>query len=140
MPAGDNRFLCPHCQQKLACEDGYAGWQIQCPACQRPVTVPLPILPVAASPPPRPASDVRQESGSRRTVRWLKRSLGVLACAAVGACVTAGFSYGFCSLGIKGLGGFVRIRLSGHNEYEGIIFGVVVFLMLLKVMVESQTD
>lgn len=42
-PATENRFLCPHCRQKLACEDGYTGWQIQCPACQGPVIVPLPI-------------------------------------------------------------------------------------------------
>lgn len=41
MSRPEHRFLCPHCRQKLACEDGYAGWQIQCPACNGSVIVPL---------------------------------------------------------------------------------------------------
>ena len=49
MTPNENRFLCPHCRQKLSCEAGYGGWRIQCPACQGAVIVPL------ALPPPMPA-------------------------------------------------------------------------------------
>lgn len=37
----EQRFLCPHCRQKLSCEDGYGGWSIQCPKCSGGVVVPL---------------------------------------------------------------------------------------------------
>ena len=28
------KFACPHCQQHIACDDGYCGYQIKCPACE----------------------------------------------------------------------------------------------------------
>ena len=64
------KFACPHCQQHIAADAGYAGLQINCPACNgslvvpaalstAPVPVPLPApAPVAASSAPalsRPA-------------------------------------------------------------------------------------
>ena len=36
------KFLCPQCAQKIQCDTGYAGSQINCPACQRPFVVPQP--------------------------------------------------------------------------------------------------
>ena len=87
MNASEIRFLCPHCRQKLACEDGYAGWQIQCPACQGAVIVPLAFkAPPAAGlffgPPPLPSP-----AGSRPALaaapmgKW--RQFGILAGAAI---------------------------------------------------------
>lgn len=61
MNATEMRFLCPHCRQKLACEDGYGGWQIQCPSCHGAVIVPLAtatpaVLAACWGPPPLPAN------------------------------------------------------------------------------------
>ena len=53
--ATEVHFPCPNCRQKLACEPGYGGWRIQCPACQGAVIVPLalpPPLPAVRPPPP----------------------------------------------------------------------------------------
>jgi Domain of Unknown Function (DUF1080) len=36
------KFSCPQCGQKILCDTGYAGLQINCPSCQRPVVVPPP--------------------------------------------------------------------------------------------------
>ena len=33
-PMADIKFSCPHCQQHIQAESGYAGLQINCPACQ----------------------------------------------------------------------------------------------------------
>ena len=43
--ANEIHFPCPNCGQKLACEDGYGGWRIQCPNCQGGVVVPLRSVP-----------------------------------------------------------------------------------------------
>lgn len=40
------RFACPNCGLRLACEDGYGGWRIQCPQCNGGVVVPLRSVPV----------------------------------------------------------------------------------------------
>lgn len=72
-PAIENRFLCPHCRQKLACEDGYTGWQIQCPACQGAVIVPQPI------PPPPPVTRASAAAALTPAERW--RRVGILAVA-----------------------------------------------------------
>ena len=34
------KFACPHCQQHIACDEGYCGYQIQCPACAGGLIVP----------------------------------------------------------------------------------------------------
>ena len=48
MPTSANevRFPCPNCGLRLACEDGYGGWRIQCPGCNGGVVVPLRDVPV----------------------------------------------------------------------------------------------
>ncbi|MEQ2008872.1 MAG: hypothetical protein ABMA26_18985 [Limisphaerales bacterium] len=49
MPTNANevRFPCPNCGLRLACEDGYGGWRIQCPGCNGGVVVPLRTIPAA---------------------------------------------------------------------------------------------
>jgi hypothetical protein len=34
------KFPCPQCGQQIQCDAGYAGTQINCPACKRPIVVP----------------------------------------------------------------------------------------------------
>jgi hypothetical protein len=34
------KFACPHCQQHIACDEGYCGHPIACPACQGAMVVP----------------------------------------------------------------------------------------------------
>jgi len=34
------KFACPHCHQHIACDEGYCGYQIACPACQGGMIVP----------------------------------------------------------------------------------------------------
>jgi len=34
------KFHCPRCSRQIQCDTGYAGTQINCPACQQPITVP----------------------------------------------------------------------------------------------------
>jgi hypothetical protein len=58
----DIKFACPHCQQHLQAEPGYAGLQIVCPACQRSFTVPGNVVaaaPVAAAAPAYAAAPSR---------------------------------------------------------------------------------
>jgi hypothetical protein len=49
----DIKFACPHCQQHIQAESGYAGLQINCPACHGSLLVPG--TPAAPPPPPPPA-------------------------------------------------------------------------------------
>ena len=41
------KFPCPQCGQQIQCDTGYAGTQINCPACQQPIVVPRLAQPVA---------------------------------------------------------------------------------------------
>jgi len=56
------KFSCPQCGQRIQCDPGYAGAQIECPACKQAIVVPqmsaAPAVsrPPAAPPPPPPAS------------------------------------------------------------------------------------
>src|SRR5450432_2544855 len=43
------KFACPQCGQNIQCGTGYAGMQINCPTCQKPIVVP-PAPPSAAVP------------------------------------------------------------------------------------------
>jgi len=50
------KFICPHCNQKISCDELWGGHQLQCPSCQREVTVPqneAAPAPVPAAPPVR---------------------------------------------------------------------------------------
>jgi hypothetical protein len=42
------KFSCPRCNQQIQCDTGYAGTQINCPACRQPIDVPRLAQPVAA--------------------------------------------------------------------------------------------
>ena len=48
------KFPCPRCGQNIQCDTGYAGTQINCPACQQAIVVPQ-VADVSA-PPPSPAA------------------------------------------------------------------------------------
>jgi len=57
----DFKFSCPSCQQHIQADHGYAGLQINCPACNAPIIVPgavatppAPVLSAAEAPPPPP--------------------------------------------------------------------------------------
>ena len=44
-------FVCPHCGRHIQCDTGYSGSEINCPACQQPITVPRPTsasIPISA--------------------------------------------------------------------------------------------
>jgi hypothetical protein len=36
----DFKFHCPHCDQKMQCNDKMSGRQIQCPSCNHLITIP----------------------------------------------------------------------------------------------------
>jgi hypothetical protein len=42
------KFPCPHCKQRIQCDAGYVGSQINCPLCQQAIIVP-PVPPPAAA-------------------------------------------------------------------------------------------
>jgi DNA-directed RNA polymerase subunit RPC12/RpoP len=54
-PMPDIKFACPHCQQHIQAEQGYAGMQIACPACKGNLLVPGTPAAPAPAPPPMPA-------------------------------------------------------------------------------------
>jgi len=49
----DLKFACPHCEQHIQADPGYAGLQIACPSCRGDITVPS--TPVALAPVLAPA-------------------------------------------------------------------------------------
>ncbi len=61
------KFSCPHCQQHIQADTGYAGMQLNCPSCNGGFVVPGTPLPApppvpAYAPPPSPPA---QQTGSR---------------------------------------------------------------------------
>jgi hypothetical protein len=61
----DYKFACPSCGQHLMGDASYAGTQITCPGCQRPMTIPTPaqaavaVTATSPSPPQPPPTAVR---------------------------------------------------------------------------------
>jgi hypothetical protein len=49
------KFFCPHCNQKIQCDDAWGAQKIQCPACQGELIVPQAQAAPSAPPPPVPA-------------------------------------------------------------------------------------
>jgi hypothetical protein len=47
----DFRFACPHCAQRLRCDERHAGRQILCPKCQQRLVIPSPSRAAAGAPP-----------------------------------------------------------------------------------------
>lgn len=60
----DLRFSCPHCQQTIEADPGYAGVELACPTCQGRFIVPGGPAPEAVAPPLPPSAPalVRQTS------------------------------------------------------------------------------
>ena len=44
------KFFCPRCGKQIQCDTNYSGSEINCPACQQPITVPPPVSPAAPKP------------------------------------------------------------------------------------------
>ena len=44
------KFFCPRCGKQIQCDTNYCGSEINCPACQQPITVPSPTFPAAPNP------------------------------------------------------------------------------------------
>jgi hypothetical protein len=59
------KFSCPQCGQHIQCDTGYAGMQIDCPICQKPIVVPQP--------------PVREKSRILRNVLFIAAAVLVLA-------------------------------------------------------------
>lgn len=109
-PNPEQRFLCPHCRQKLACEDGYAGWRIQCPSCNGGVVVPLRtllaqpnriVLPPGAlststAPPGQTAKQKPVETFVVRFFQAAGLAFGSLAATAIGVLAVFGLLAGAC--------------------------------------------
>lgn len=36
----DFKFSCPHCEQRIQCDDKFSGKQIQCPGCNHLIVIP----------------------------------------------------------------------------------------------------
>jgi len=49
------KFFCPQCGQHILCDTGYSGQQINCPVCQKLITVPQAPAASMPAPPPPPA-------------------------------------------------------------------------------------
>jgi DNA-directed RNA polymerase subunit RPC12/RpoP len=61
------KFFCPQCGRQIQCDTGYAGTQINCPACQQAIVVPqaaavAPPPPSMAAPVPAPAKSPAQRN------------------------------------------------------------------------------
>lgn len=134
------RFLCPHCRQKLACEDGYGGWLIQCPSCNGGVVVPLRSVPTrmatvklsgAAGPgaasPSRPAAPVNSPPAFiERFIAGAAPVLGGLVAVAVGVLAVFGLLAGAC--------GACALQSSAPSLFVPIdvMLGVVVLLVVFS--------
>ena len=63
------KFFCPRCGQAVQCDTGYCGSQINCPACQQPITVPQ-----ALNPPATPTMQTGNVSAAK-SLKSVKRKM-----------------------------------------------------------------
>jgi hypothetical protein len=66
----DFKFTCPHCGQDIECDELWSGHQIQCPTCQKDITVPAkpdapPHANLAAAKPGQPRLSIGQSRNER---------------------------------------------------------------------------
>jgi DNA-directed RNA polymerase subunit RPC12/RpoP len=60
----DITFKCPNCEQELEVDASGAGSDIECPACSKTITVPVPeftVVPAAGTPPAAAPAPAKQE-------------------------------------------------------------------------------
>ncbi len=79
------KFFCPQCGQQIQCDAGYAGTQINCPACKQPVVVPQ--MPVPGTPAAQPPVPAQAQTG--------RNILGIAAVVIVLAALVAGGWFGY---------------------------------------------
>lgn len=96
------KFACPQCAQNIQCDTGYAGAQINCPTCQKPIVVP----PAPSIPPAAPSRAIRQGAPVLATERspvpnksrGLQNILVIIALVVVLAGIIAGVWYGYSKI------------------------------------------
>jgi hypothetical protein len=73
------KFFCPNCGQQIQCDTGYVGSQINCPACQQPVTVP-PALNLPATPTSQTgnAPVVKSPNRAKRNALFIVATVAIL--------------------------------------------------------------
>jgi hypothetical protein len=76
------KFFCPQCGKQIQCDTGYAGTQINCPACNRPIVAPQ--TPGSGAPAAQPPVPAQARAG--RNILVIAAAVIVLA-----ALVTAGW-------------------------------------------------
>lgn len=142
MKADEIQFYCPNCGQKLACEDGYAGWRIQCPSCNGGVVVPLRTMPVRASrvmlPPgafassaPPPVGTAKPHPAETFVARFFAAAglaFGSLAVTAIGVLAVFGLLAGAC-----GACDGRRHTLALMVPFEIVLFVGFILIVFLRV-------
>jgi hypothetical protein len=87
------KFFCPQCGQNIQCGTGYAGTQINCPTCQKPIVAPQPPRAGLAAQPPV----------SAKSRKWRDILFIVAAVVVLGAIVLGGwFGYAKYNVGKAG--------------------------------------
>ncbi len=81
------QFFCPQCGQRIQCDTGYSGTQIDCPICKQAIVVPQP---------PRAASAVQPTSVAKP--RALRNVLVITAAVVVLAALVIGGWYGYSKI------------------------------------------
>lgn len=74
-------FHCPHCDKLLKTQDDKAGWQVNCPGCGGPLTVPNPggvAVEAAAVDPPAPRPAAHHDANPQRHRGELILVFGIL--------------------------------------------------------------
>ena len=74
----DMKFSCPHCGQHIGYNEGWAGHQIECPACQSAIIVPHIRTPLPSTAASVPASEPAKTAGAKLAagVTQVARSTG----------------------------------------------------------------
>ncbi|HEY5233306.1 MAG TPA: LamG domain-containing protein [Verrucomicrobiae bacterium] len=115
------KFSCPQCGQNIQCGTGYAGTQINCPTCQKPIVVP-PAMPVPPQTAPSPAirrgtpvlAAGQQSSGApvRAKSRKMRNILLIAAAVVVLAVLVIGGWYGYSK---------IRMHMAAGHLPSGVV-------------------
>ena len=104
------RFFCPQCGRHIQCDAGYAGTQINCPACQKPIAVPRLSQPAA-------------DPGAMLTKRETRTRL-----IALSSCILSGGSW---VLVIVTWGWFLTRPARAFGDMGGVVAILIIFPITL---------